>query len=388
MFGSIVIRLRECLLLCIALVAAAAPCDALAQQFKLTSESQVDREQLYAELSRDVDALQRELSIYKRVVKLVSPSVVHIESSPSPQHRFRSDMEEAGSGVVVRYRGNDYVLTNRHVIMHSNEEHIRLELDNGQELQPTKIWSDGDTDVAVLAIVAEGLVPARIGDSDAAEIGDIVMAFGSPFNLRHSVTRGIISAKGRSNLDLGEGEVDYQNFIQTDAAINPGNSGGPLVNLRGEVVGLNTAIASSSGGNEGIGFSIPINIAVRIMRQLIETGVVERGFLGVKLDAVFDTTSAQYLGLPRLMGTRVSEVTEHSPAADAKLQIDDVILRFDGLEVDDMEHLINLVKRTEINRQVELVIFRDRNILKSSVSIGKREDFADSSEGKQSSVDP
>jgi serine protease Do len=272
--------------------------------------------------------------------------------------------------------------------MHSNEEHIRLELDNGQELQPTKIWSDGDTDVAVLAIVAEGLVPARIGDSDAAEIGDIVMAFGSPFNLRHSVTRGIISAKGRSNLDLGEGEVDYQNFIQTDAAINPGNSGGPLVNLRGEVVGLNTAIASSSGGNEGIGFSIPINIAVRIMRQLIETGVVERGFLGVKLDAVFDTTSAQYLGLPRLMGTRVSEVTEHSPAADAKLQIDDVILRFDGLEVDDMEHLINLVKRTEINRQVELVIFRDRNILKSSVSIGKREDFADSSEGKQSSVDP
>ncbi len=388
MFGSIVVRLRECLLLCLTLVAAAAPCDALAQQFKLTSESQVDREQLYAELSRDVDALQRELSIYKRVVKLVSPSVVHIESSPTPQFSFRRDVEEAGSGVVVRFRGNDYVLTNRHVIMHSSEEHIRLELDNGQELHPTKIWSDGDTDVAVLAIVAEGLVPARIGDSDAAEIGDIVMAFGSPFNLRQSVTRGIISAKGRSNLDLGEGEVDYQNFIQTDAAINPGNSGGPLVNLRGEVIGLNTAIASSSGGNEGIGFSIPINIAVRIMRQLIENGAVERGFLGVKLDAGFDSTSAQYLGLPRLMGTRVSEVTERSPAAAAKLQIDDVILRFDGLEVDDMEHLINLVKRTEINRQVELVIFRDRNILKSSVSIGKREDFADSYDGKQSSVDP
>jgi serine protease Do len=387
MFGRIVIRCHKCLLAVLALTATAASCDALAQQYSLTSESQADREQMYADLSRDVDALQRELSIYKRVVKLVAPSVVHIESSPSPQYRFRRDVEEAGSGVVVRYRGNDYVLTNRHVIMHSDEELISLQLDSGQELNPTKIMSDSDTDVAVLAVVAEGLVPARIGDSDSLEIGDIVMAFGSPFNLRQSVTRGIVSAKGRSNLDLGEGEVDYQNFIQTDAAINPGNSGGPLVNLRGEVVGLNTAIASNSGGNEGIGFSIPINVAVRIMRQLIENGVVERGFLGVKLDGDFNSPSAQLLGLPRLMGARVLNVTEHSPAAEAKLRRDDVILRFDGLEVDDMEHLINLVKRTEINRQVELVIFRDRQMLKSHISVGKLEDFVNQAQTEQSAAD-
>jgi serine protease Do len=379
MFGSSVSRwslgplLLPLLLLTVVIVTTGRNC--LAQQFELTSESQLDREKLFAELSRDVDALERELGIYKRVAKLVAPSVVHIESTPLPRFQFRRDVEEAGSGVLVRYRGKDYVLTNRHVIKHSQEDLIRLVFANGQDMQPTRIWSDSDTDVAVLAVSADGLVPARMGNSDSAEIGEIVMAFGSPFNLRKSVTRGIISAKGRSNLDLGEGEVDYQKFIQTDAAINPGNSGGPLVNLRGEVIGLNTAIASNSGGNEGIGFSIPINIGVRIMRQLIETGTVESGFMGVKLDHAFDSASAKYLGMTRLLGTRITQVTENSPAAKAKLRVDDVIIRFDGMEVDGMEHLINLVKRTELNREVELVIFRDKQLQKHNISIGSKDDF-------------
>ncbi|MCH7751286.1 MAG: trypsin-like peptidase domain-containing protein [Planctomycetes bacterium] len=374
MFGNIVRLLRDGLLLLLALAIGVAECsDAFAQQFELASESQLDREQLYAELSRDVDALDRELSIYKRVVRLVAPSVVHIESTPLPKHRFRRDVEEAGSGILVRYQGKDYVLTNRHVIKHSQEDLIRLELADGQELQPTRIWSDSDTDVAVMAVAANGLIPARFGDSDSTEVGDVVMAFGSPFNLRQSVTRGIISAKGRSNLDLGDGEVNYQKFIQTDAAINPGNSGGPLVNLRGEVIGLNTAIASNSGGNEGIGFSIPINIVVRIMRQLIETGTVEAGFMGVHLDASFDSASARYLGMTRLRGTRITQINEHSPAAKANLQVDDVILRFDGMQVEDMDHLINLVKRTEVNRQIEMLIFREKQLQKSYVSIGRME---------------
>ena len=353
---------------------------AVAQRFALASESQAEREKLYAELARDVVELDRELGIYRRVAKLVSPSVVHVESTPLPEYRFRRDVEEAGSGVLVRFQGMNYVLTNRHVIKHSREDLIRLEIYDGRQLQPVKLWSDSETDVAVLQLEASDLTPARIGDSDATEIGEIVMAFGSPFNLRQSVTRGIISAKGRSNLDLGEGEVDYQNFIQTDAAINPGNSGGPLVNLRGEVIGLNTAIASSSGGNEGIGFSIPINVAVRIMRELIVNGTVERGFLGVKLDARFDKTSAQYLGLSRLRGTRVTDVTPNSPADLAKLKEDDVILTFDGLEVDDMQHLINLVKRTEIDHEVELQVFRDRRVQKVMVSIGRRKEYLAPSE--------
>lgn len=330
-----------------------------------------ERQQQFAKLSQDVDALSRELGIYKRVAKLVSPSVVHVEATPLPQYRFRRDIEEAGSAVLVRYRGQDYVLTNRHVIKHSEAKLIRLELYDGRQLQPTKIWSDADTDIAVLKVEDKNLVPARIGDSETAEIGEIVMAFGSPFNLRRSVTRGIISARGRSNLDLGEGEVVYQKFLQTDAAINPGNSGGPLVNLRGEVIGLNTAIASNSGGNEGIGFSIPINIAVRIMRQLIETGTVESGRIGVRLDRRFDKAVARQVGLNELRGTRVSGFTEQSPASDAGLQVNDVILKFDSLQIQNDKHLVNLVKRTEIGRQIEVVVFRNHQLLTLHVRIGQ-----------------
>lgn len=331
--------------------------------------SPAEREQSFATLARDVEQLDAQLSIFKRVVRLVSPSVVHVEATPLPQYRLRRDAEEAGSAMLVRYRGADYVLTNRHVIKHSDEDLIYLELADGRQLHPEKIWDDRETDVAVLLVEAPDLIPARIGNSDEIEIGEIVLAFGSPFNLQRSVTRGIISAKGRSNLDLGEGEVLYQNFLQTDAAINPGNSGGPLVNLRGEVIGMNTAIASNSGGNEGIGFSIPINVAVRIMRQLIDTGQVERGFLGVKLDRTFDDITARRVGLSRLTGTRVSAVTPNSPASRANIQVDDVILRFDGMLVDNDEHLVNLVKRTELGRPVPIELFRAGRLIRTTVSI-------------------
>jgi serine protease Do len=327
------------------------------------------REQQFAELARDVESLDAQLGIYKRVVKLVSPSVIHVEATPLPNYRLRRDSEEAGSAVLVRYRGADYVLTNRHVIKHSNEKLISLELADGRRLNPKRIWSDRETDVAVMLVEADNLVPARIGNSDDMEIGDMVLAFGSPFNLQRSVTRGIISAKGRSNLDLGEGEVLYQNFLQTDAAINPGNSGGPLVNLRGEVIGMNTAIASNSGGNEGIGFSIPINIAVRIMRQLVDAGTVESGFLGIQLDRSFDAAMAQRVGLSRLTGTRVSGITPASPASLADIQVNDVILRFDGMLIDSDDHLINLVKRTEVGRKVPVELFRDGQMVTTYVEI-------------------
>ncbi len=342
-----------------------------------TRETAADRDTLYRELARDVDALQRELGIYKRVIRLVSPSVVHIEATPLPRYQMRQDIEEAGSGVLMQLPGlpeKTFILTNRHVIKHSDKDHLRLELADGRQLQPTKIWTDSKTDVAILAVHGQGLLPAHIGDSNQAEIGEIVLAFGSPFNLRQSVTRGIISAKGRSNLDLGDGEVAYQNFMQTDAAINPGNSGGPLVNLRGEVIGLNTAIASSSGGNDGIGFSIPINIAVRIMRQLVETGHARRGFLGVTLDGYFDSRAARRIGLPRMMGTRVKQVTSPSPAALADLQVDDVILRYDGKAIDDDHHLISLVKLTEVGKRVELIVLRNGELLTKVAQIGTLDD--------------
>jgi serine protease Do len=336
---------------------------------------QSDRDRLFDELHRDVAAMDRELSIYKRVAQLMGPSVVHVQATPLESYSFERDVEEAGSGVVVRIGAKDYVLTNRHVIRHSDPDHIRLELADGRQITPQDVRWDDKTDVALLVVDAQELVPARLGNSDDMEIGDVVMAFGSPFNLRHSVTRGIISGMGRSNLDLDDGGVEYQNFMQTDAAINPGNSGGPLVNLRGEVIGLNTAIASNSGGNDGIGFAIPINIAATIMRQLAETGRVEFGFLGVTLDGYFDNRAAVAAGLPRLTGTRVKQVTDRSPAAVAGIQSDDVILRFNGVSVENDQHLISLVNLTEIGRQVELTVMRHGQMLTTQAQIGRRGDF-------------
>jgi serine protease Do len=306
--------------------------------------------------------------------------VVHVQAKPLAGYRLSHDVEEAGSGVLVQLGQRLYVLTNRHVIRHSDAESIRLELYDGRELHPTNVFQDPETDVAVLAVDSPNLLPARVGDSDKAEIGEVVMAFGNPFNLRTSVTRGIISGKGRSNLDLGDGDVDFQNFMQTDAAINPGNSGGPLVNLRGEVIGLNTAIASNSGGNDGIGFTIPINIAMSVMRQLVENGRVERGFLGVTLDGYFDVRAAQVAGLSRLMGARVKNVTSQSPAAQAGLQIDDVILRFNEAPIENDQHLISLVKLSDVGRQVEMEVLRKGQFVKVTALIGRLEDYVGSAQ--------
>jgi serine protease Do len=207
------------------------------------------------------------------------------------------------------------------------------------------------------------------------EIGDFVLAVGSPFGLSQSVTRGIVSAKGRHNLELGDGDLRWQNFIQTDAAINPGNSGGPLVNLRGEVVGLNTAIASSSGGNEGIGFSIPINIVARIAEQLVAKNEVARGFLGVKLDHSFNEARAKELGLVRPVGTRITVVEPQSPAERAALRVNDIILQYNGVRVESDDHLIGLVKLTEVGQQVPLMLYRDGKPIDVFVEIGDMGEF-------------
>ncbi|HEX5472165.1 MAG TPA: trypsin-like peptidase domain-containing protein, partial [Lacipirellulaceae bacterium] len=338
------------------------------------------REAEYAALARDVDTLGREFSIVKRVVKLVTPAVVHIESKPLPKFQGLLRIEEAGSGVIVRMGSSFYVLTNRHVIRHSSADKIEVHLYDGRVFHPTQIWSDSETDVAALAIEANGLEPAKLGDSDALEIGDFVLAIGSPFGLSQSVTRGIVSAKGRHNLDLGDDDLKLQNFIQTDAAINPGNSGGPLVDLRGEVVGLNTAIASSSGGNEGIGFSIPINIVKSVATALVENREVPRGYLGVNLDINFNAQRAEALGLGRLVGTRISRIQPNSPAERANLRVNDVIVEYNGVRIEQDVHLIDLVKLTEIGRQIPITVFRDGKLVHLDVKIADANSFKEPDE--------
>lgn len=370
-------QIRWAWLLCVGLAPALLlPRAALAQTDLQISYSKTERAKRYAELSEDVDALERYLGILKKVVKLVSPAVVHIEAEKDSAGYGRGGrVEEAGSGVLVEIGGKPCILTNRHVVESALPKDITIELDDGRVLHPSQFFGDPGTDVAVLRVEASNLPTVRFGDSAAMEIGDFVIAVGSPFGLSQSVSYGIISATGRRDLELGERGVRFQNFIQTDAAINPGNSGGPLLNLRGELIGINTAIASSSGGNEGIGFSIPINMARNVAEQLLQDGAVARAFLGVVLDSKFGPALAAKIGLPRPVGARVNAVTLDSPAAEAKLQVNDVILRYNGVVIENDTHLVNLVGLTEVGKQVPLVVFRDGKTLQVTVTVGDRADY-------------
>jgi serine protease Do len=267
------------------------------------------------------------------------------------------------------------VLTNRHVVNRAELDAIAVRLDDGREVKPRRLWSDAGTDIAVLELTGDDLQTARLAEGDRLEIGDTVLAIGSPFGLAHSVTLGIVSAKGRRDLELGEGTVKFQDFIQTDAAINPGNSGGPLVNLRGEVVGINTCIASNSGGNEGIGFAIPMPMVLFVARQLVENGSVSRGYLGVTLDKEFSPRAAGQLGMVRPVGARVVAVTPGAPADTAGVRGDDVILEYDGTPVEDDDHLMSLVSMTPADRTVEVVIFRNRQRMPLRIPVASRSSF-------------
>ena len=336
-----------------------------------------ERDRLYDILAREAGTLQRQGMLIKKAIKLVRPAVVHIEAEKTEEGNYgpRRRVEEEGAGVVFQLNDQFYILTNRHVIVNALDPNINIRLADGRIIQPTQSWSDLGTDVGVMAVDATGLIPARLGNSDTMEIGDFVLAVGSPFGLSHSVTFGIISAKGRRDLELGVEGVRFQDFIQTDAAINPGNSGGPLLNLSGEIIGINTAIASNSGGNEGIGFSIPINMSMVVARQLIESGIVVRAYLGVHLDSRFNLDKARQLGLQQLVGACITGVTPGSPAEDVALQVDDVILKFNGVAIEDDSHLVNLVSMTPVNQEIEIVLFREQQRMTIQSTVANRADF-------------
>jgi serine protease Do len=341
--------------------------------------SAADRERLYEQLGRDAEELERQGAQLRRLSVLLRPSVVHIDARKPAARAARGakagDEDEAGSGVIARVADTMVVITNRHVVNGADLDRIVIRLDDGRELSPRRMWTDPATDLAVLAVAGDDLVPARLAERDTVQIGDTVLAIGSPFGLSHSVTLGIVSAKGRRDLELGEEGVKFQDFIQTDAAINPGNSGGPLVNLRGEVVGVNTAIASNSGGSEGIGFAIPVPMVSFVARQLVEQGAVSRAYLGVTLDRSFSQRSAERLGMVRAVGARVSGVTKGSPADAAGIRPDDVILEFDGQAVDDDDHLVSLVSVTPTDRTVTLGVFRGRQRVELRLPVASREQF-------------
>jgi serine protease Do len=262
----------------------------------------------------------------------------------------RHGIQGLGSGVIIDKSG--IILTNNHVVDGGGKVTVRLH--DGREFEAVEVKKDPKTDLAVVRIEGAGsLTPARLGDSDTTKIGDWVLALGQPFGLEGTVTAGIVSAKGR-----GLGIAAREDFIQTDAAINPGNSGGPLVNLEGDVIGINTAISSRTGGYQGVGFAIPINLAKWVGQQLAESGTVHRAYLGVMIQPVSQELAEQF-GVKVREGVVVSEVLTGSPASKAGLKPGDVIVEFDGKAVSTPMELQGLVERAEVGSRQPLVVVRD-----------------------------
>ncbi|MBI5323108.1 trypsin-like peptidase domain-containing protein [Bradyrhizobium sp.] len=309
------------------------------------------------------------------LVREVTPAVVNIsvqgrvrEDNPLYQdplfreffnvpRQLEKEVSATGSGVIVdAQRG--YVLTANHVVANATAVQIRTK--DGRKFAGRVVGRDAPTDIALLQVKEPtGLKAIMLGDSDALQVGDFVIAVGNPFGLGQTVTSGLVSALGRTGL----GKHGYEDFIQTDAAINPGNSGGALISLRGELVGINTAIISPGGGNVGIGFAVPINMARKVMEQLAETGRVERGRIGIALEDL-EMPSAR-----SLQGARIKEVSPGSPAERAGLRRGDIILRANDIPIRSATQMRNIIGLTPVGQQVRLTIERERVTESATVEV-------------------
>jgi len=340
------------------------------EKYTLASEPNVDSKTVAS-----LEALNRER---REIINSVVPSVVAVKTSKKiggrrggtmdpfefffrNQRQPRNPQEEAmvqnslGSGVIVTNEG--HIITNSHVVDQVDE--IEVQLSDGRTKKARLIGSDAEADLAVLKIDEPGVKPLKLADSDQVQAGDFVLAIGNPFGFEETVTDGIISSKGRPNRADAFGDL-----LQTNAAINPGNSGGPLVNLRGEVVGINTAIISRSGGSQGIGFAIPSNNVRTALESLLKQGRIIRGYLGIQTRAGQPNQPA-----PNSDGVVVDDVVPGSPAAEAQLQKGDVIRKFNGRDVKSLLQLRSLVSQVELNKNVELEIVRDGKPIKVAAQI-------------------
>ena len=353
------------------------------EKYTLASEPSVDSKQVAS-----LEALNRER---RALVSSVLPSVVAVKTSKkigirreygldpfefffgNQQRRFRSPRDEAlvqnslGSGVIVTNEG--HIITNNHVVDHVDE--IEVQLSDGRTKKARLVGADSQLDLAVLKIDEPGVKPLKLADSDTVQPGDFVLAIGNPFGLQETVTDGIISWKGRPNSTDFRGDL-----LQTNAAINPGNSGGPLINLRGEVVGINEQIVSSSGGSQGIGFAIPSNTVRTALESVLKHGRIIRGYLGIVSRAL----QSEQQSATDDEGVVIDQVMPGSPAAQAQLQPGDVIHKFNGRDVKNIGMLRNVVAQTELNKNVELEIVRDGKPLKVTTQIKEQpQDYQTSS---------
>lgn len=350
--------------------------------------SVVDTTQFNSEKTSNADEIPiRTLSDFNdaivNIAERTNPTVVMISTQRTVTQRFRSPFEfffdnpgqerererqvsGLGSGVIVD-SGEGYIITNNHVI--ENADQINVRLFNGDEYDAEIVGTDPGSDIAVLKVDVEGLPAIELGDSDNIRVGEMVLAIGSPLyeRLNHTVSQGIVSASGRSYVGLNL----FENYIQTDAAINPGNSGGALVNLNGELVGINTAIASRSGGSQGIGFAIPSNMVEKVMQALIEEGHVARGYLGIERGGEVDRTMARALGMDSPRGFIVGNIESGGPADEAGLRSGDVVVGLNGDPVQDFYDFRISIANTPPGTEVDLDIFRDGEDMSITVELGE-----------------
>lgn len=317
------------------------------------------------------------------IAERTNPTVVTITTERTVRQQVRSPFEfffrnpeggqeqerrvsGLGSGVIVD-SGEGYIITNNHVI--ENADQINIRLYDGDEYSAEVVGADPGSDVAVLKVDVEDLPAIPLGDSDGIRVGEMVLAIGSPLqeSFAHTVSQGIISASGRSSLGLNL----YENYIQTDAAINPGNSGGALINSDGELIGINTAIASRSGGSQGIGFAIPINMVRSVMEDLIEDGRVARGYLGIQVGGEVDRTMARALDMDSPRGFIIGNVVQGGPADEADLKSGDVVVELNGEPVRDFMDFRIEIASASPGTEVELGIFRDGEEMSISVELGE-----------------
>ncbi len=347
--------------------------------------------------SPEVQAAESFSRGFRQVARQAGPAVVSIVTSrtmtghppipeelfgelPPPFHRFgpfpdprrggqprrRYEARGQGSGVVVD-AAKGVILTNHHVV--ESAEKVTVHLKDGRELPGKVLGTDPKTDLAVIRVDAKGLEEAPLGDSDAMETGDWVVAIGAPFGLEQTVTAGIVSAKGRADVNVIQNPYAEQDFIQTDAAINPGNSGGPLLNLRGEVVGINTAIAGATGGNLGVGFAIPSNQARRVMAQLLENGKVVRGWLGIGIQDLTPDLAQQF---DVAEGVVIGKVEAGSPAAEGGLQAGDVLVAIGDEKVPNTKTLRRRVAASSVGSPLPILVVREGKEKTLTVTVGEQ----------------
>jgi len=318
------------------------------------------------------------------LVERVSPAVVNIRVSQTVAQRSRSgddafrrffgipdsyggsrEVASAGSGVIVD-AARGYILTNHHVV--ENADEIQVSLMDGEILDAEVVGSDAATDIALIKVAADGLIEMPIGDSEVVRVGDFVLAIGNPYGLGHTVTSGIISALGRTGISRD----GYEDFIQTDASINPGNSGGALVNMRGELVGINSAIISRSGGNVGIGFAVPTAIADSIMKQILDFGEVRRGLLGVSIQTI-DSEVAKALEISVDSGALISLIEPGSAAEDAGLRVDDIIVEVNKEKISGASELRNTIGLMGSGEKIDIRYVRGDQTFSTIATLGQQQ---------------